>query len=264
MQNSKIRPDSAFKSIPSATALAGAALAAFIPPLVTWYLLYPLAEYNNLTLNIALALTPLVAVGIIIVLRLRPFSLGLSLGRLARAGLLITLGYGLVVLLGFLVNNLTVTQLPLLRSSYSLGAWVNGWLLTGLGEELLFSGVLFSLLAARLPRRRWLAVLGVAVLFALWHLPGYLAQGRLGGDLAGRLALNAVSWLFFGTVYALSGNLWLAAFTHASTDYALVPLVTSSPLLGLVFMFFIVFASWALRQGRFQLPFKLKLAGRPG
>ena len=54
--------------------------------------------------------------------------------------------------------------------------------------------------------------------------------------LAGRLGLNLASWLVFGTVYLLSGNLWLVVLAHAATDYGVTPLITNEPVFGLVFM----------------------------
>jgi membrane protease YdiL (CAAX protease family) len=218
---------------------------AFAPPLITWYILYPLVGYSPASLTAALSLSLLTAGLLIAVFRLHRFKLGLGPLCLIKAAALTATAYGAVVLLVLVLNLLFESNLPLLRSSYRLDAFLDGWLLTGFGEELLFSGVLFTLLAGRLPpRRRWQAVLAIAVLFALWHLPGYLAQGRSGGDLFGRMALNAASWLFFGSIYAISGNLWMAAMAHASTDYALTPVITDSPLIGLLFMASMVLLAW--------------------
>jgi membrane protease YdiL (CAAX protease family) len=224
-------------------------LVTFAIPIFTWYVLYRTAGYNPWTLRVAL-LTTLTAGAVILgFMRQNLTSIGLSLRHLFQAGVLIALAYGLILLMGIVMNSLFDSGLTLLRSGYSHDAFFENWVLTGFGEELLFCGVLFTLAAARLPgRKRWMAVVLVALLFALWHLPGYLAQGRAVGDVLGRMGLNFSSWLFFGIIYALSGNLWLAAFTHASTDYGISPLVTNEPLFGLVFMIFLVCASWVVRR----------------
>ena len=108
---------------------------------------------------------------------------------------------------------------------------MDNWGLTAFGEELLFAGVICTL-TVRLfgregrRRRRWAAVPLVAVLFALWHLPGYLAIGHAGGALVGRLGLNLASWLVFGT------------------DYGVTPLITNEPVFGLVFMAMLIAGAW--------------------
>jgi membrane protease YdiL (CAAX protease family) len=224
-------------------------LVTFAIPIFTWFVLYRNAGYNPWTLRIALLMTMAAGAGFLVYMRRSLSSIGMSPRHLFQAGALVALAYGLILLTGFAMNSLFDSGLTLLRSGYSHDAFFENWVLTAFGEELLFCGVIFTLAAARLPgKKRWLAVLGVALLFALWHLPGYLAQGRAVGDMAGRMGLNFSSWLFFGTMYALSGNLWLAAFAHASTDYGISPLVTNEPVFGLMFMVLLVFAAWAVSR----------------
>nr|NIV39989.1 CPBP family intramembrane metalloprotease [Anaerolineae bacterium] len=150
----------------------------------------------------------------------------------------IGLAYGLLLAV-LLIANALGGQFQIFRQSYYGVAILDNWLLTGLGEEFFFAGVLFTLVQKRI-RRAWLAVLLTAIAFALWHLPGYLAIGLRTGDLGAGilfdLMLNLLSWSFFGTIYYLSGNLWLTAFAHASTDYGLLPAITDAPALGLLFM----------------------------
>jgi membrane protease YdiL (CAAX protease family) len=242
MTDSILKPTNVSNSGGHALWLALAA--AFAAPIFTWYVLYPQAGYQPWTLNLSLLLTLLVAAGFVSASGPGWRRIGLGGRQLGQALLLTGLAYALILGVG-LAANAFGANLRLFRDAYSFAGLFENWLLVGLGEELLFCGVLFWLVAARLPRRkRWLAVVLVAVLFALWHLPGYLAQGRPAGQIAGWMSLNLVSWMVFGTVYALSGNLWLAAFTHASTDYGLSPMVTDQPLVGLVFMAFLVFAAW--------------------
>ena len=153
--------------------------------------------------------------------------MGLGVDDLARGFAVLIVVYALFLAVGWGLGQVGYLHGLLLRPHLSADAILDNWLLTALGEELLFCGVLFTATADLVSRKqRWLVVLVVALLFALWHLPGYLAMGRSGGALFGRLALNATSWLLFGAAYALSGNLWLAALMHANTDYPLSPLVT--------------------------------------
>jgi hypothetical protein len=228
--------------------------AAAAGPIITWFLLYPVAGYNAWTVRIALGLTLLTAAAFIYGLRLGWKSLGISSVHFVNALALIGLAYALILLIGAGMNAFLGANLRLFRDAYSLNGFFENWLLAGFGEELLFCGVLFMLTAMNLPKRkRWLAVLLVALMFAFWHLPGYIAQGRPIGQVIGRMALSAVSRGIFGTIYAISSNLWLAAFTHASTDYGLSPLVTEEPLIGLVFMAFLVLAAWLAQQERFMV-----------
>ncbi len=229
-------------------------LAAIAVQALTWFMLYPLAGYNDLTLTIAQVAFLLLGAGLLFAFRLDPRSIGLGGSAFLRGLGGIALAY--LLLLGvLLVSNALGAQLSLFRPEYRLDAIFNNWLLTGLGEELVFAGLLFNLIdRARDHRRRWAAVLLTAAGFALWHLPGYLAvglrMGTLGPGLAFDLLLNMVSWCFFGSIYLLSGSLWLTAFAHASTDYALLPAIIHSPLLGLLFMLFNVLIAWRLGKRR--------------
>jgi membrane protease YdiL (CAAX protease family) len=66
--------------------------------------------------------------------------------------------------------------------------------------------------------------------------------------MLGKMGVNFWSWLVFGAIYAISGNLWMAAFAHASTDYGLSPLVTNEPLIGLVFMAFLIYGAYMVKK----------------
>lgn len=221
----------------------------FAIPLFNWFVLYPVAGYSTGTIRTALSLTLISAAVFITAGRIGWRRLGLAPTRLLQAIVLIGLAYGLILLVGWGMNAGMGANLRLFRDAYSLPGLFENWLLAGLGEELLFCGVIYSLMADKLlGHKHWLAVVLVALLFALWHLPGYIAQDQPVGRIIGRMALNAVSWGIFGTVYMLSGNLWLAAFTHASTDYGLSPLVTGTPLMGLVFMGFVIFSAWLVHR----------------
>lgn len=106
-----------------------------------------------------------------------------------------------------------------------LGALLSSLLFTAIPEELLFRTYLqqkFTSLAGGATRRGALSGIGiVAVLFALFHLPRwFLASGHgVGTPLAGRFLGLALMGLAYGSVYALTGNLWLVALFHASMNY---------------------------------------------
>ncbi|MCJ0621346.1 type II CAAX prenyl endopeptidase Rce1 family protein (plasmid) [Haloarcula sp. KBTZ06] len=105
-----------------------------------------------------------------------------------------------------------------------LAALFSSLLFTAIPEELLFRTYLqekFTRLAGGTTRCAVLAGIGlVAVLFALFHLPQwFLASGHgVGSALAARLLGLTLMGLAYGSVYALTGNLWLVALFHASMN----------------------------------------------
>jgi membrane protease YdiL (CAAX protease family) len=116
-----------------------------------------------------------------------------------------------------------------------LAALFSSLLFTAIPEELLFRTYLqqkFTRLAGGTTRRAVLAGIGlVAVLFALFHLPRwFLASGHgVGSALAARLLGLTLAGLAYGSVYALTGNLWLVALFHASMNQP--PVVVSVHIL---------------------------------
>jgi membrane protease YdiL (CAAX protease family) len=220
-----------------------------------WYGLFPLAGYSRGTLMLAQLATPAIGLSGIALWRLGWREVGLSIGDLGRAAASSSVVTALFLLLAWPLRSVLASGVPLLRPEFSLRHLLDNWILTGLGEEILFCGLLFNLTLRALPaRRRSVAVLPVALAFAAWHLPGYLARGLPLAGVGGRLALNIASWLFFGVAYALSGNLWLAAFMHANTNYAISPLMVGSPPLGLLFMGMMVAAAWLLGRRMDRAP----------
>lgn len=219
----------------------------FAIPIATWYWLYPGLGYGPGTLLVAQASVLVAAIVLVGATGLRWRDLGLGPRSLLAAVALAAVAYAAIVAVAAALNAALDAGFTLFRGRYEIAGFVDNWLLTAFAEELLFAGVLFRL-ARRLvaPRRAWLAVVLVALAFALWHLPGYLAIGYGVGPTLGRLSLNLASWLIFGSIYALSGNLWLVALAHAGTDYGLSPLVTNEPAFGLLFMAILVAgAGWA-------------------
>lgn len=222
-------------------------------PTFVWFGLYPLAGYGRETLFVAQALTLAAGVALVAVTRVRWRHLGLGLRFLEEAAVIGLVAYAAIMLVAAGLNAVFDAGLPLVRSRYDGYALLDNWLLTAFPESLLFAGVLFTLTRARIGVRwAWAAIVLVSLAFALWHLPGYLAIGYGLGTTLGRLALNAVSWLVFGSLYALSGNLWLVVVAHAATDYGLSPLVTDQPVLGLLFMAVLMAGAWwrARRRSR--------------
>jgi membrane protease YdiL (CAAX protease family) len=231
-------------------------LAAFTVQVLTWFVLYPLAGYNDITLLTAQGVFLALGIGLILVFKLAWKQIGVGVKEFIQALFGISISYGLLFLIILLLHAFGYS-IPLFRQEYNIYAFANNWLLTGFGEELVFAGILFNLLRRSFTdRHRWVALLLTAGMFSLWHLPGYVAIGlrmdSLGPGLIFDLLLHIVSWGFFGMIYLLSGNLWLTAFAHASTDYALLPGIINSPFLGLVFMFItLAVARW---MGKRQNP----------
>jgi membrane protease YdiL (CAAX protease family) len=221
-----------------------------------WFVLYPFAGYSDKTLFLAQSLLLFLGIGLIYLFKLNWGKIGAGVSDFIWALIGITISHLAILVIVFL-GNLFMNPIQLFRTEYSLYAISNNWLLTGFGEELIFSGLLFNLLThAKGIRHRWLALLLTAFAFSLWHLPGYLAVGlrfsSLGSDLIFDLILRMLSWGFFGTIYMFSDNLWLAAFAHASTDYALLPVIINSAVYGLVFLSLtIVVARWLKKK---QMP----------
>ena len=211
----------------------------------TWFLLYRWAGFGTLTRLVAHLSFFVVAFVLAARFRISWRCVGLTARDAGWAAGVGVLAYAVVMGGAGAFNTVLGTGFTVLRSRYDPVAFLDVWVLTALGEELLFAGVVFTLVAAALPRaKRWWAVPITALTFAAMHLPGYLAVGHPTGSILGRLALNAVSWGIFGTIYLVSGNLWLVVVAHAATDLALTPLITNEPVWGLVFMALLVTGAW--------------------
>lgn len=116
-----------------------------------------------------------------------------------------------------------------------LVALLSSLLFTAIPEELVFRAYLQQkciALAGGNSRRAVATGIGiVAVLFALFHLPRwFLASGHgVGAALAARLLGLVLMGLAYGTVYAVTGNLWLVALLHATMNQPPVLVSMSVP-----------------------------------
>ncbi|MFN7037123.1 MAG: lysostaphin resistance A-like protein [Bellilinea sp.] len=225
--------------------------AALALQVLTWFALYPLAGYNEVSLLAAQSLFLLTGIILVGTFRLNWRSMGGHWKDFLRAVFGIGVVYGLLLMILLALKH-SGADLTIFRHEYRFYPLLNNWLLTGFGEELLFAGILFNLLTRFTRYQSWAAVIITASIFALWHLPGYLAIGLRSGlnlpDLALNLLLHLVSWLFLGTIYLLTGNLWLTAFAHASTDYPLFPAITTLPQIGLIFMFIVLAIGYLIKR----------------
>jgi membrane protease YdiL (CAAX protease family) len=96
---------------------------------------------------------------------------------------------------------------------------VSAMLAAGFGEETAFRGFLFERLGKLLGSgagAKTTIVLATTALFALLH---YQDQGLAGVEQA------TVTGLTFGTIYALTGRLWLLMCAHAAYDLAALAII---------------------------------------
>jgi len=89
----------------------------------------------------------------------------------------------------------------------------------GFGEETVFRGFLFAQLRKVLGRSVWASIAIVMVTsawFAVVHYPG---QGLAGVEQA------AMTGLVFGTIFAITGRIWMLMVAHAAFDVAAVAII---------------------------------------
>jgi CAAX protease family protein len=96
------------------------------------------------------------------------------------------------------------------------------WLLiagAGFGEETIFRGYMFERLYKLLGRRVWARAATVLITSTIFASAHYSTQGLPGTEQA------AVVGLVFGTIFAITGRIFLLMFAHAAFDlmaYALI------------------------------------------
>jgi membrane protease YdiL (CAAX protease family) len=91
--------------------------------------------------------------------------------------------------------------------------WVAILVVAPLLEELLFRGVLWSAGEAA-AARRWYVWLISAAGFALWHLPGWIAQRGLAETLIPELIVTFNVGLLCGAGRWITGSVWAAVLLH--------------------------------------------------
>jgi len=89
----------------------------------------------------------------------------------------------------------------------------------GFGEETVFRGFLFDRFGRLFGRSR-MAIIGIVLLTSLLFAAGhYLDQGVFGVEQA------FFTGLFFGSVFAATGNLWLVMVAHAAFDLTALAMI---------------------------------------
>jgi len=89
----------------------------------------------------------------------------------------------------------------------------------GFGEETVFRGFLFERLRKLFGTSPWAQGLIVVVTSLLFGLAHYSMQGLAGVEQA------VITGLVFGTIYALTGRLWMLMWAHAAFDIAAVAII---------------------------------------
>ena len=137
-------------------------------------------------------------------------------------------GFGILLKLGMKAIVMPLLGAPAINPAYHYIARNPGALpgmifasivLAGFGEELVYRGFLFDRLFRLLGRgtgARIAAVLLTSALFAMMHVPD---QGLPGAEQA------LVTGLVFGTIFALSGRIWMLMIAHAALDLTAVAII---------------------------------------
>ena len=153
------------------------------------------------------------------------FRQGMALRRL-RAGFIS--GFAVA---GFLTVYLWITFIAVLVAELVLGEGLPSvgaaapflltMLLVGLGEELMFRGLIQNLLAdcfGRDTRRGvWLTVAVSGCIFGVAHLTNIFSGVTVMGAVIQALAASALG-MYFGAIYARCGNIWVMVILHAFND----------------------------------------------
>ncbi len=89
----------------------------------------------------------------------------------------------------------------------------------GFGEETVFRGYMFERLGkllGRSPATRIATVILASALFGSLH---YVDQGLAGAEQA------TITGLVFGTIFAITGQIWMPMFLHAAFDLTAVAII---------------------------------------
>jgi membrane protease YdiL (CAAX protease family) len=91
---------------------------------------------------------------------------------------------------------------------------VAGW-----GEETVFRGYMFERLGRLIGTAAWARALTVMLTSGLFAAGHYHVQGLAGAEQA------LITGLVFGTIFAVTGRLWMLMFAHAAYDLTAVALI---------------------------------------
>ena len=89
----------------------------------------------------------------------------------------------------------------------------------GFGEETVFRGYMFERLGKLLGSRVWAKPLIVLITSAWFGLDHYAVQGLAGVQQA------TITGLVFGTIFAITGQIWMLMFAHAAFDLTAVAII---------------------------------------
>lgn len=153
------------------------------------------------------------ACGVALVL-VAPRAMGLRLGLVRKHLVLI----GVVTVVALALSALGAALLP--ENPFEDGP-VGMWLMTPVGEELIFRGFAYTLLLWAFPTQRtqrWglsYAVVGSALLFGVWHIA---MLGNVGFAWA-QAAYTALAGLMLGVMRERTGSVLPCVTTHMGANY---------------------------------------------
>jgi uncharacterized protein len=132
-------------------------------------------------------------------------------------------GWGLVIGVAIVLSNALIVYCLQgrwqMNSGFGWNLWVNGVLLVGLSEEVLFRGYFFRTLAEQLAA--WKANAIQAALFLGIHLPGWLMMNQL--HFPGALRQCAYVFLIalvMGFMVKKTGSLWSGILIHSLSNFS--------------------------------------------
>ena len=97
-------------------------------------------------------------------------------------------------------------------NSAALPGAIYAMIAAGFGEETFFRGYLFERIGKRYGTGPWERAFAVALTSVFFGVAHYTAQGLAGAQQA------TITGLVFGTVYAITGRIWLIMVAHAAFD----------------------------------------------
>jgi uncharacterized protein len=89
----------------------------------------------------------------------------------------------------------------------------------GFGEETVFRGYMFERLGRLFGSRAWAKAIIVLLTSALFGFAHYSDQGLAGAEQA------TITGLVFGTIFAVTGRIWVPIFAHAAFDLTALAII---------------------------------------